>query len=366
MPAWFRRRTPPIFPDVMSSNVETPARRGQGASGSGARLALGGAWRRWLLGLLTAATLVWAIFHYGELAAFGELLTRAQPLWLALALTLQALTYVSVAGGWGLVLVRAGAPQKLRRLAPIAVTKLFADQAMPTAGLGGNIVLIDQLARLGVPRGTAVAALIVSLIGYYAAYAVFAVAMLLMLWLHDHATPLMVGLVTTFLLVALATPTLALWLRRRGSQPLPAVLERLGPIRILLDTLAQAPTDLVADRGLVARVALCNGMVFLLDAATLLACLLALGGGAAFSTAFIALIMASMVATLGPIPLGLGTFEATCTATLHLLGVRLEQAFAATMLLRLLTLWAPMAPGLLLMQVSARRKAEAPGGSAPP
>lgn len=350
----------------MSSNAEPPKHCGLDAPGSGARLAPGDAWRRWLLGLLTAAALVWAIFHFGELAAFGQLLTRAQPLWLALALTLQALTYVSVAGGWGMVLARAGAPQKLCRLAPIALTKLFADQAMPTAGLGGNIVLIDQLARLGVPRGTAVAALIVSLIGYYAAYAVFAVAMLVLLWLHDHATPLMVGLVTTFLLVALAMPTLALWLRRRGSRPLPAVLERLGPIRILLDTLAQAPTDLIADRGLVARVALCNGLVFLLDAATLLACLLALGGGAAFSTAFIALIMASIVATLGPIPLGLGTFEATCTGTLHLLGVGLEQAFAATVLLRLLTLWAPMAPGMVLMHLGARRKPKAPSGHARP
>ncbi|KQY29956.1 hypothetical protein ASD38_11625 [Caulobacter sp. Root487D2Y] len=315
-----------------------------------------GAWRRWLLGGLTAAALVWAILHFGELAAFGRLLARAQPLWLAAALVLQVLTYVSVASGWSLVLARAGAPRKLRRLVPIALTKLFADQAMPTAGLGGNLVLIDQLSRLGVERGTAVAALIVSLIGYYAAYAVFAVVMLLLLWSHDHATPLMAGLVTVFLLVALAMPALALWLRRRGGRPLPAFLERLGPIRILLETLAQAPSDLLADRKLLARVALCNGLVFLLDATTLQACLLALGGGVAFSTAFIALIMASIVATLGPIPLGLGTFEATCTATLHMLGAPLEQAFAATILLRLLTLWAPMAPGMALLQLNGRRR----------
>ena len=228
-------------------------------------------------------------------------------------------------------------------------------------GLGGNIVLIDQLVRLGVPRGTAVAALIVSLIGYYAAYAAFALLMLLMLWLHDHATPLMVGLVTTFLLVALAMPTLALWLRRRGGQPLPAWLERLAPVRILLDTLAQAPAELLADKALLARVTLCNGLVFLIDAATLQACLLALGGDLAPATSFIALVMASIVATLGPIPLGLGAFEATCTATLHLLGAPLERAFAATVLLRLLTLWTPMAPGMILMHLSARRA----GGETP-
>uniref|UniRef100_B0T0L8 Integral membrane protein-like protein n=1 Tax=Caulobacter sp. (strain K31) TaxID=366602 RepID=B0T0L8_CAUSK len=314
----------------------------------------GGVWRRWLLGLLTAAALVWAVLHFGELTVFGQLLARARPLWLAAAVGLQALTYACVASGWSLVLAKAGAPRKLRQLIPIALTKLFADQAMPTAGLGGNIVLIDQLTRLGVRRGTAVAALIVSLIGYYAAYAAFALVMLVLLWLHDHATPLMVGLVTTFLLVALAVPALALWLRRRGSRPLPAFLERLSPIRILLETLGQAPTNLIADRRLLAGVAGCNGLVFLLDAATLEACFLALGGQVGFSTPFIAMIMASIVATLGPIPLGVGTFEATCTATLHMLGAPLEQAFAATVLLRLLTLWLPMIPGMILLHLSGK------------
>ncbi|MET3665779.1 lysylphosphatidylglycerol synthase transmembrane domain-containing protein [Caulobacter sp. 1776] len=314
----------------------------------------GGVWRRWLLGAATAAALVWAVFHFGELTAFAQLLRRAQPAWLALALALQILTYVSVSAGWGLVLARARSPRSLWVLTPIAVTKLFADQAMPTAGLGGNIVLIDQLRRLGVARGTAVAALLVSLIGYYLAYAALALVMLLLLWMHDHATPLMVGLVTTFLLVALSVPALALWLRGRGGKPLPTVVERIGPVRLLLQTLGQAPADLVADRRLIAGVAACNGLVFLIDAATLLACRLALGGDASFATSFIALMMASIVATLGPVPLGLGTFEATCTATQHLLGVPLEQSFTATIVLRLLTLWAPMLPGLALLHLSPR------------
>jgi uncharacterized membrane protein YbhN (UPF0104 family) len=61
-------------------------------------------------------------------------------------------------------------------------------------------------------------------------------------------------------------------------------------------------------------------------------------------------MMASIVVTIGPIPLGLGSFEATSTATLRLLGVPFEAAFAATMLLRLLTLWLPLAPGMILMR----------------
>jgi uncharacterized membrane protein YbhN (UPF0104 family) len=66
--------------------------------------------------------------------------------------------------------------------------------------------------------------------------------------------------------------------------------------------------------------------------------------------------MASIVVTLGPIPLGLGSFEATSTATLGLLGVPIENAFAATMLLRILTLWLPLLPGLTMMRSALRRR----------
>lgn len=130
----------------------------------------------------------------------------------------------------------------------------------------------------------------------------------------------------------------------------------MGVVRNLLATVGQAPAELVADRALLLRVAGWNGLVFLADAATLFACLLALDQPVGFGTAFIALIMASIVVTLGPIPLGLGTFEATSTATLHLLGVSVEAAFAATMLLRLLTLWLPLLPGLYLMRSVLRRR----------
>ena len=60
--------------------------------------------------------------------------------------------------------------------------------------------------------------------------------------------------------------------------------------------------------------------------------------------------MASIVVTLGPVPLGLGSFEATSTAMLHHLGVPLAAALAGTMLTRLFTLWLPLLPGLILLR----------------
>jgi uncharacterized protein (TIRG00374 family) len=174
--------------------------------------------------------------------------------------------------------------------------------------------------------------------------------MLILLWLHGAASPLLVGTVTTFLLVSLAIPSLALWLRHRGSRPLSPRVEKIGWIQRLLTAVGQAPAALLNDRRLILQVSGCNALVFLADAGTLYLCLNALGQPLHFATAFIAFILASVVVTLGPIPLGLGSFEATSTAMLHTLGVPFEAAFAGTMPFRILALWLPLLPGLILFR----------------
>jgi len=307
-------------------------------------------WRRWVVGIIVAAALLGIVLRMGDLENYVRLLRQSQPGWLLVAVLLQLSTYASLALGWREVL-RAGdgrAPA-LKLLLRIAFSKLFADQALPTAGMGGNVLLGDQLTAAGATRGTSMAVLLISIRAYYAAYLLLALACLFLLWLHGQATALMAGLVTTFILVALAIPALALWLRRRGSKPLPPVVERIRPIAQLLQTMAEAPGALVGDRALLLRVTGFNALVFLADILTLYACLRALGVDTGVSTALIAFSLASIVVTLGPIPLGLGTFEATSTSTLHLLGVPIEAALSATLLLRFLTLWLPLAPGFIQM-----------------
>jgi uncharacterized membrane protein YbhN (UPF0104 family) len=87
---------------------------------------------------------------------------------------------------------------------------------------------------------------------------------------------------------------------------------------------------------------------FALDALTLWLAFHALGAPVPTWTAFVSFMIASMTATIGPIPLGLGTFEAGCVGMLVVLGVAVEPALAATLLLRGLTFWLPMIPGLWL------------------
>jgi uncharacterized membrane protein YbhN (UPF0104 family) len=106
---------------------------------------------------------------------------------------------------------------------------------------------------------------------------------------------------------------------------------------------------------LISQVTALNGLVFLVDAATLAACLCALGQPFLPSTAFIALMSASIAMTLLPIPLGLGSFEASCVGMLTLLGVRIEPAVTATLLLRGMILWLPLVLGLVMIRSGHRR-----------
>lgn len=80
----------------------------------------------------------------------------------------------------------------------------------------------------------------------------------------------------------------------------------------------------------------------------------AIGHNVAPSAVFSSFIMASVAATVGPIPLGLGTFEAVSVTMLGLLGVPLEAGLTATLLLRGFTFWLPMLPGLWLARRELR------------
>jgi len=307
-------------------------------------------WRTAFFVAVVLAALVAIVLHFGDFKRFLEMARRAEPAWMIAAVALQVTTYLFLALGWGAVLDKAGAPLPLRRLFRIALIKLFIDQVVPAAGMSGNVLLVERLRAAGTSKGAAVSTLLLSVLGFYAAYAVLALVMMVALWLQHAAKAIIVGPVTAFLVVAVAIPALWLWLWRRGEEALPHWLERFRPVAGMMEILSQAPKELVHDRRLIVRVALWNGLIFLADAATLAVCLRALGGPLLPVTAFIALMAASIAVTLAPLPMGLGSFEATCTATQAMLGVPVAAALAATLLLRMLTLWLPLLPGLWLIR----------------
>jgi uncharacterized protein (TIRG00374 family) len=310
----------------------------------------------WAFGFLTLLTLILVVLHLGTIEEFSRLAAVASPYWFFLACVAQAVTYVCAALVWRQALRRAGHPRSLRILVPLGIAKLFTDQVVPTGGVSGAILVARGLTRRQVPMNVAMGALLVGLVSYFAAYLVSAIASLEILWLHHRANLLLLFVVAIFVTIVIAIPSGVLWMKQWGHRIPVSWVRRLPGAAHLLGAIAEAPADLLLDPILLGETVALEFSIFALDALTLWLVFRALGNDPAIWIAFVSFIMASIFATLGPIPLGLGTFEAGCVGMLSLLGVAVETALAATILLRGLTFWLPMVPGLWLARLELQPK----------
>jgi len=139
-----------------------------------------------------------------------------------------------------------------------------------------------------------------------------------------------------------------------GRNDLPMWQTRLPVISAVVETFHDVPDDMLRKPGLLLEATLYQVAIFTLDAATLWAMFSALGEPTGIWLAFSAFVVATIVATISLIPLGLGSFELTCAGLLVSLGARFETALTATLLLRGFTVWIPMIPGLLLTRHELR------------
>ena len=313
-------------------------------------------WRSWLLALLLIAGVVIAVLHWGDVKKFGALVAHSKPLWLLAAAAAQLLTYVALAIEWALVLRLAKCRRPFGKLLGLTVAKHFADQMVPTAGMSGNVVLVDRLKEISGSRPVALAALIMTIIAYYASYGFASLIALVLLWWHGQTSWVVVGLISASLALSAGVPALALWLHRKGAKAIPRWLRRIRSVCELFEMISEAPTKLVRNNRLIGEVTLLNGAVFALDGLTMQLCLFALGLHVPFGIAFSAFIMASIVVTLGPIQMGVGSFEAVSIGMLRAMGVPFEAALSATLLFRGYTLWVPLLPGMFAARGQLRGK----------
>jgi glycosyltransferase 2 family protein len=302
----------------------------------------------WISGLLILAAVIAAALHFSELRRFAELAREAEPIWLVVAGLCQVATYVCATAVWHQTLREAGTPRRLAALVPLGLAKLFTDQALPSGGISGTLLVIGGLARRGVPTRIGMAALLVGLVSFYAAYLIAVSGALAILWRHHAVGPILLAGVSVLCVIAAGVPAAVLVARRWARPPLLSYLDRIPGLAALLQSVAEAPADLLQRPRLVAIAILLQLAIFLLDAVTLWSMLRAIGETADFSVAFAAFMAATVAATVGPVPLGLGTFEAVSVAMLNQLGISLEPSLAATLLLRGFTFWLPMLPGLWL------------------
>jgi uncharacterized protein (TIRG00374 family) len=311
-------------------------------------------WLPWLSGFLLLVVLAIVIAKRGEELKFADLLKNAHPAWLLLAALLQIGTYACAAGAWQRVLTRQKIRTSLWRLMPLGLAKLFMDQVVPSAGLSGTLLVVRALKRRGVSESASVSAVVVGMLGFHLAYALALVTALLLLAVSGDLSrkTVMIALLATVLIGAVIGALL--WLSRVRRGPVKGLLMKIPGIKKFMQQLHDAPKEVLRDKTLLLETTVLQFGIFVLDAATLGVCLLALGAKASISGVFAALVIASLVATITIVPSGLGTFDATMLGMLRLVGVSTTHAVGAILLFRGFTLMLPLLPGLWL----ARREME--------
>jgi glycosyltransferase 2 family protein len=311
----------------------------------------------WLFGAVVLGGLVGFIMHFGAIEVFVAKLRGADPFWLAAALSCQLATYLSAAAVWFRVLKRAGSPLPFLSLLRLAFVELFANQAVPTGGLSGSLMVVRGLIRRGVASSVAVTALFVAALSYYVAYFMVGLLAFVLLWHSGDLNAAWRALFIAFAIVVTALVMAIFFLSRSRDDLIPDAIRHWRPFAQMARMLSQVRVDMLHDPRLIFEVVTLQSGIFLLDATTLWCTGQAVGLNVDIGSSFMSFVLASVVATLSPIPLGLGSFEGTCTGLLHLMGGGLEGSLAATLILRGLTLWLPMLPGMAMIRREAIKPA---------
>ncbi len=121
-----------------------------------------------------------------------------------------------------------------------------------------------------------------------------------------------------------------------------------------------ADTKLARNPRLLLQAAVCQASIFWLDATTLGVLVLAMGEPILPSAAFACYMFASVFRSIGILPGGLGTFEATAVLTLTMAGTSIPAALSATLIFRGLSFWLPMLPGLWFSRSASLPRLRAP------
>jgi uncharacterized protein (TIRG00374 family) len=280
-------------------------------------------WLAWLLGIAVLFGAVIAARHFPEEQAFVRLAREAKPLWVLAALTLQAATYLAQGQIWRAVGHLAGTHLDVTLVYKLALAKLFFDQAIPSAGLSGSIVVAQALEEQGaLPRPAVLAGAVVNTTSFFIAYATALAAAIMILSPLGHASVVLIS--ASVLFIFLSAALVAGMLAFSGRDVLrgrPHWLLRYRVVQNATDVMKDADPRLVHNVRLQLIASCLQFVTFLLDAATLWVLIRSLRATADLSHVFASFTIANLVRTVSFIPGGLGTFEAAAVLTLKIDGV---------------------------------------------
>jgi len=303
-------------------------------------------WLRLLIGIGFFAGVIVVARYYSQEQAFVRLAHQVNPYWFIAAFLLQVGTYSTQGEIWRKVGEASGRCVSLWTVYKLALVKLFVDQALPSGGFSGSLIVGRVLDHHAFRRSTIYAAAVVNTTSFFIAYVLSLAVALGVLLLSGHASSFVLALTVFFMTISgmVAFAMLALCgkdvARRLGG------VGRFFLVRSSLNAMKDADLTIVRDTRIQAEATLFQLMTFMLDGLTLWTLVRSLGVAVTPGHAFASFMIANLVRTVGIVPGGLGTFDATAVLMLRLEDISVAAALAATVMFRVITFVLPMAPGL--------------------
>jgi Mg2+-importing ATPase len=138
--------------------------------------------------MAVVAVIVIGAVHFSEGGEFVRLAKSAQPWWLFVALLLQAATYLAQGQIWRSVGRAARFSLPVRTAFALSLAKLFFDQALPSGGISGTVVVARSLEERGMPRAAVMSAVVIATASHYGTYVLAIGAALLITVVHHRPT----------------------------------------------------------------------------------------------------------------------------------------------------------------------------------
>jgi len=300
----------------------------------------------WVLGFALTATLIYLARHVHEVGEFMHLVRGATWSWLGIALVLQAGTYIAQGEIWWIIGRTAGKHLHRPLLYKLSLAKLFIDQALPSAGMSGTVVVAQALEREGLNRHAVRAGILINTTSFFIAYVIsLLVALALVIYSgYDRSWILW----TTILFIVLGTGlTVGMFLLTgKRIAKVPERFQHIKVVREPMTLMQDADPKLVRNFRLQSITTFYQLLTFALDAVTLWVLIHSVYANGPIRNVFASFMIANVLRTVSFIPGGLGTFEAAAVYMLSLNRIPVAVGLSAVLLFRGITFFLPMAPGL--------------------
>lgn len=294
--------------------------------------------------LMLIVCFVFVGLHFKEASSSLAVLRAANPWWVALAISLQALTYICSGGIFYEILRAAKRHMPLRRLTILSVERMSVNQIAPAVGLSGNVYIFMAFRRFNIPRGVAAEAVFIDTLSYHAGYAICTVLALGIVLGLRAGSPLIFADLLIYLLIT-AVILGGIFYIFAHTDELPEWMNRWGFLREIAKSLRAVKPERLQAPWVLSITTFYELVTFVLDGATLWAIMHIIHVPIPLMVSFTIYVIASAAGAMSLLPGGVGGFEAACVLALRWFGIGLGPALTATLLLRALTLWLPLIPG---------------------